>query len=212
MKMGIERALQACARSQLLLQQLLRVQLAGDVMLCRATCQRRLLRTVAHSCILTTASELRCAQGLGFRGHPKAHAAAGAMSRFCAPLSRWASAGYTQAAFGAQLRGVEQVDTVDSRATVAAVNAHLDQLRAAIKSYGGTVQARLTCLGKLVDDICTGTSSACIFAIADPQQTHADRRKFLAGAGGGGWCVQGQLPGPCTDRHGNPGSHQGQVS
>ena len=45
-----------------------------------------------------------------------------------------------QAAFGAQLKGVEQVDTIDTRATLAAVDSHLDQLRPAIKSYGGQVK------------------------------------------------------------------------
>ena len=48
-----------------------------------------------------------------------------------------------QAAFGAQLKSVEQVDTIDTRATLAAVDSHLDQLRPAIKSYGGQVKVRL---------------------------------------------------------------------
>ncbi len=47
-----------------------------------------------------------------------------------------------QAAFGDALTGVEQVEAVSTSATAAAVDAHLDMLRPAITSYGGTVQAR----------------------------------------------------------------------
>ncbi|KAK9833449.1 hypothetical protein WJX81_006415 [Elliptochloris bilobata] len=45
-----------------------------------------------------------------------------------------------KAAFGGALKGVEQVDSVETSATAAAVDAHLDMLRPAITSYGATVQ------------------------------------------------------------------------
>ena len=47
-----------------------------------------------------------------------------------------------QAAFGDALKGVEQVDAVETSATAAAVDAHLDMLRPAITSYGASVQVR----------------------------------------------------------------------
>lgn len=47
-----------------------------------------------------------------------------------------------RAAFGAALAEVQQVDAIDTSASVAAVDAHLDMLRPAIQSYGGSVQAR----------------------------------------------------------------------
>ena len=49
----------------------------------------------------------------------------------------------TQGAFGDALKGVEQVEAVNTSATAAAVDAHLDMLRPAITSYGATVQVRL---------------------------------------------------------------------
>lgn len=45
-----------------------------------------------------------------------------------------------QAAFGEQLKGVEQVDAQSTSATVAGIDGHLDQLRPAIQSYGGSVK------------------------------------------------------------------------
>ena len=45
-----------------------------------------------------------------------------------------------QGAFGDALKGVEQVEAVNTSATAAAVDAHLDMLRPAITSYGATVQ------------------------------------------------------------------------
>ena len=47
-----------------------------------------------------------------------------------------------QAAFGEQLKGVEQVDAQSTSATVAGIDGHLDQLRPAIQSYGGSVKVR----------------------------------------------------------------------
>lgn len=48
-----------------------------------------------------------------------------------------------QGAFGDALKGVEQVEAVNTSATAAAVDAHLDMLRPAITSYGATVQVWL---------------------------------------------------------------------
>jgi Fe-S cluster biogenesis protein NfuA len=45
-----------------------------------------------------------------------------------------------KAAFGDQLVAVEQVEAVDTAATLIAVDGHLDMLRPAIKNYGGTVK------------------------------------------------------------------------
>jgi Fe-S cluster biogenesis protein NfuA len=45
-----------------------------------------------------------------------------------------------KAAFGDQLLAVEQVEAVDTAATLIAVDGHLDMLRPAIKNYGGTVK------------------------------------------------------------------------
>ena len=45
-----------------------------------------------------------------------------------------------QAAYGEQLKGVEQVDVQNNAATVAGVDGHLNQLRPAIQSYGGSVK------------------------------------------------------------------------
>ena len=47
-----------------------------------------------------------------------------------------------QGAFGERLKEVKQVDAIDTRATVAGVDSHLDMLRPAIKSYGGSVKVR----------------------------------------------------------------------
>ena len=49
----------------------------------------------------------------------------------------------TQGAFGDALKGVEQVEAVNTSTTAAAVDAHLDMLRPAITSYGATVQVWL---------------------------------------------------------------------
>lgn len=38
------------------------------------------------------------------------------------------------------MKGVEQVDAKDTSTTVFSVNSHLDMLRPAIKSYGGSVE------------------------------------------------------------------------
>lgn len=54
-----------------------------------------------------------------------------------------------QAAFGDALKGVEQVDAVETSATAAAVDAHLDMLRPAITSYGASVQVRVHALAWL---------------------------------------------------------------
>ena len=48
--------------------------------------------------------------------------------------------GFLQGAFGEALKDVKQVDAQDVGATVHSVNAHLDMLRPAIKSYGGSVE------------------------------------------------------------------------
>lgn len=45
-----------------------------------------------------------------------------------------------QAAFGEQLKGVEQVDVQNTAASVVGIDGHLSQLRPAIQSYGGSVQ------------------------------------------------------------------------
>ena len=45
-----------------------------------------------------------------------------------------------QATFGEQLLEVQQVDHIDTSASVASVDSHLDILRPAIKGYGGSVQ------------------------------------------------------------------------
>ena len=55
-----------------------------------------------------------------------------------------------QAAFGDALKGVEQVDAVETSATAAAVDAHLDMLRPAITSYGASVQVRAHALAWLL--------------------------------------------------------------
>ena len=55
-----------------------------------------------------------------------------------------------QAAFGDALKGVEQVDAVETSATAAAVDAHLDMLRPAITSYGASVQVRAHALAWLI--------------------------------------------------------------
>lgn len=49
-----------------------------------------------------------------------------------------------QAAFGDQLKGVEQVDVQNTAATVVGVDGHLNQLRPAIQSYGGSVKVSLS--------------------------------------------------------------------
>lgn len=46
----------------------------------------------------------------------------------------------TQGAFGAQLKGVQQLDAANLAADVASVDAHLDMLRPAIASYGAKVE------------------------------------------------------------------------
>ena len=48
-----------------------------------------------------------------------------------------------QATFGEQLLEVQQVDQIDTSASVDSVNGHLDMLRPAIQSYGGTVEVML---------------------------------------------------------------------
>ena len=45
-----------------------------------------------------------------------------------------------QATFGEQLLEVQQVDQIDTSASVESVNNHLDMLRPAIQSYGGSVE------------------------------------------------------------------------
>ena len=45
-----------------------------------------------------------------------------------------------QATFGEQLLGVQQVDQVDTSASVETVNSHLDMLRPAIQGYSGSVE------------------------------------------------------------------------
>ena len=45
-----------------------------------------------------------------------------------------------QGAFGEALKEVRQVDAKDTSSSVLSVNSHLDMLRPAIKSYGGSVE------------------------------------------------------------------------
>lgn len=45
-----------------------------------------------------------------------------------------------QATFGEQLLEVQQVDQIDTSASVESVNNHLDMLRPAIQGYGGSVE------------------------------------------------------------------------
>ena len=45
-----------------------------------------------------------------------------------------------QGAFGEALKEVKQVDAKDTSSSVFSVNSHLDMLRPAIKSYGGSVE------------------------------------------------------------------------
>ena len=45
-----------------------------------------------------------------------------------------------QANFGEPLLGVQQVDQIDTSASVQSVNSHLDMLRLAIQGYGGGVE------------------------------------------------------------------------
>ncbi len=45
-----------------------------------------------------------------------------------------------QATFGEQLLEVQQVDQIDTSASVESVNSHLDMLRPAIQGYGGSVE------------------------------------------------------------------------
>lgn len=47
--------------------------------------------------------------------------------------------GVSQATFGEQLQAVQQVDQIDTSASIDSINSHLDMLRPAIKSYGGSV-------------------------------------------------------------------------
>ncbi len=47
-----------------------------------------------------------------------------------------------QGAFGAKLKGVQQLDAVNLSADVASVDAHLDMLRPAIASYSAKVEVR----------------------------------------------------------------------
>lgn len=45
-----------------------------------------------------------------------------------------------QSAFGEELKEVQQVNAIDTSASLGTVDAHLDMLRPAISNYGGSVQ------------------------------------------------------------------------
>ena len=59
-----------------------------------------------------------------------------------------------QGAFGAKLKGVQQLDAANLSADVATIDAHLDVLRPAIASYGAKVEVR--------HNICNMTSMAAL--------------------------------------------------
>lgn len=63
-----------------------------------------------------------------------------------------------QSAFGEALKGVQQVGAVDTSATLASVDAHLDMLRPAISNYGGSIVVRGIC--RLM--LCTDHPSAAL--------------------------------------------------
>lgn len=58
-----------------------------------------------------------------------------------------------QSAFGEALKGVQQVGAIDTSATIASVDAHLDTLRPAISNYGGSVVVRTATNPDVLNDV-----------------------------------------------------------